>query len=107
MVRAHRAKLCAPGALAVLAAGAAHAEVVAVTMRNIAFEPSQVTAHVGDTVAWSNADIVVHTATARNGAWDVLVAPSGKKAVELKSAGTIEYFCRFHPNMSGRIDVVP
>lgn len=46
-----------------------YAEVVAVTMKNIAFEPSQVTAHVGDTVEWSHADIVVHTATARTGAW--------------------------------------
>ncbi len=102
-----RAMLCGLGALVLpLAAVAVHAEVIAVTMKNIAFEPAQVTAHVGDTVEWSNADIVVHTATARNGAWDITIPPNGKGTALLKSAGKIDYFCKFHPNMTGQIDVI-
>ena len=26
--------------------------------------------------------------------------------IELTEAGTIDYYCRFHPNMKGRISVV-
>ena len=38
-------------------------------MEKLAFVPAQVSAHVGDTIEWVNADFVAHTATARNGAW--------------------------------------
>jgi plastocyanin len=32
------------------------------------------------------------------------VVPVGKKArVVLKKAGTFDYFCKFHPNMVGKI----
>src|SRR5262249_42950863 len=61
-----------------------------------------VSARVGDTVEWVNGDIVAHTATARNGAWDVMVGPNSKGSVVLKSPGTIEYYCRFHQIWSGR-----
>jgi plastocyanin len=67
--------------------------------------PAQVSAHVGDTIEWVNSDIVAHTATARNGAWDVMVKPNSKGSITLRSPGTIEYYCRLHPNMVGSITV--
>jgi plastocyanin len=91
--------------LLVLAFRSAGAAVIEIKMAQIAFAPAQVSAHVGDTVEWTNEDIVAHTATARNGAWDVMVAPNAKGSIVLKSPGTIEYYCRLHPNMVGSITV--
>lgn len=84
-------------------AGTAHAETIHVKIDQIAYAPAQISAHVGDTVEWDNNDIVVHTATARNGAWDVTIAANSKGSIVLKSAGTVQYYCRFHPNMIGQI----
>jgi len=91
--------------LLVLALRGADAAVIQIKMAQVAFEPAQVSAHVGDTIEWTNDDIVAHTATARNGDWDVMVQPKGKASVTVKSAGTIDYYCRLHPNMVGSIAV--
>ena len=89
------------GALVLLlATGTARAETLHVKIAQVAYSPTQISA-----VEWDNSDIVAHTATARNGAWDVTITPNGKASVVLKSVGTIEYYCRFHPNMTGRITV--
>jgi plastocyanin len=88
------------GALLLFAiAGTARAETIHVKIDQIAYAAPQISAHVGDTVEWDNNDIVVHTATARNGAWDVTIAPNSKGSIVLKSAGTVQYYCRYHPNM--------
>jgi plastocyanin len=91
--------------LLVLALRSAGAAIVQIKMAQVAYAPAQVSAHVGDTIEWVNEDIVAHTATARNGAWDVMIGPNAKASVVLKSAGTIEYYCRLHPNMVGSITV--
>ena len=89
----------------VLAAGSARAEVIHIKIQNLAFAPAEITAHVGDTIEWANADFIPHTATAKNHDFDVQL-PAGKTAkLNLKKAGTVEYFCRFHPNMTGTITV--
>jgi len=94
------------GALLLVAvAGTARAETIHVKIDQIAYVPAQISAHVGDTVEWDNNDIVVHTATARNGAWDVTITPNSKGSIVLKSAGTVQYYCRYHPNMIGHIAV--
>jgi plastocyanin len=56
-------------------------------------------------VEWINKDIVDHTATARNKAWDVKI-PTGKTGrLTLEKAGTFEYYCTLHPNMVGKLIV--
>ena len=92
-------------AIALAAASAAAASVVTIEIKGIAFPPAKVTAKVGDTVEWRNRDFVVHTATARDGSFDVNL-PAGKSGrAVLKKPGKISYYCRFHPNMKGEIDV--
>jgi plastocyanin len=91
--------------LLALAAGSARAEVIEIKAEKLVFAPAQVSAHVGDTIVWVNADFVAHTATARNGAWDVMLPPNAKKQLVLKSAGTLDYYCKLHPNMIGKITV--
>jgi plastocyanin len=92
--------------LLVLVAGSARAEAIQVKIEKLAFMPSEVTAHVGDTIEWVNADFVAHTATARDGAWDVMIAPSATTSIVLKAGGTVDYYCRFHPNMTGQVTIV-
>jgi plastocyanin len=91
--------------LLALAAGSARAEVIQIKMEKLTFTPQQVSAHVGDTIEWVNADFVAHTATSRNGAWDVMIPPKATKSVVLKANGTVDYYCKFHPNMTGQVMV--
>ena len=71
----------------VLAAGVARADIIQVKMEKLGFVPAEVTAHVGDTIEWVNADFVAHTATARNGAWDVLIPVNAKRNVFSRMKG--------------------
>ena len=87
----------------VVTTGVARADTIQVKMEKLGFVPAQISAHVGDTIEWVNSDFVAHTATARDGSWDVLIPVNSKKTVVLKTEGTVEYYCKFHPNMTGRI----
>jgi len=83
------------------------AETIQVTIENLAFAPVEVNAKVGDTIEWINKDAFVHTATATNGDWNITLAPKQNGQLTLKKAGATEYFCKFHPNMKGRVIVAP
>ena len=85
----------------------AHAETIQISMENLVISPAEATAKVGDTIEWINKDIFVHTATARNGDWDVTMPPKKTVTLVLKKAGTIDYYCRFHPNMKATLTVAP
>jgi|SRR5450631_3109719 plastocyanin len=85
----------------------AQAATIQISMENLVISPAEATAKVGDTIEWINKDIFVHTATARNGDWDVTMPPKKTVTLVLKKAGTIEYYCRFHPNMKATLVVEP
>jgi plastocyanin len=85
----------------------AHAATIQITMENLVISPAQASAKVGDTIEWINKDIFVHTATARNGDWDVTMPPKKTVTLVLKKAGSVEYYCRFHPNMKATLTVAP
>ena len=85
----------------------AHAATIQVTMENLVISPAEVSAEVGDTIEWINKDIFAHTATARNGDWDVTIPPKKTVTLVLSKAGTVEYYCRFHPNMKAALNVAP
>lgn len=76
-------------------------------MDKMIFSPTETTASVGDTIEWVSNDILAHAATARNGDWDVAIAAKKTVSTVLKKAGPIDYYCRYHPNMTGRIVVAP
>jgi plastocyanin len=104
---AMRVGFIALAALCLAFAGTARAETITVTIDKAAFMPAAVSARVGDVVVWDNKDIVAHTATARDKAWDVMIPPGKTARIEMKKPGTFEYYCRFHPNMVGRLTVTP
>lgn len=100
------------GGLALLAALALSSpaiagETIRVAIDKMNFDPPRISAHVGDTIEWASSDFVVHTATAKNKDWDVTIPAKGTGRVTLAHPGAIEYFCRFHPNMTGEITVAP
>ena len=80
---------------------------IQISMENLVISPAEVSAKVGDTIEWINKDIFAHTATARNGDWDVTMPPKKTVSSVLKKAGTIDYYCRFHPNMKATLTVAP
>jgi plastocyanin len=82
-------------------------ETIRVTIDKLKFEPAEVSAHVGDTIEWTSSDFVAHTATARNKDWDMAIPAKGVGRVTLQHKGDVDYFCRFHPFMMGRISVMP
>jgi len=84
---------------------AGSAETIHVAIQNLVFAPTEVHAKVGDTIVWDNKDVFVHTATARNGSFDVNIPANKPAQLELKQAGEVVYYCRFHPNMTGRLVV--
>src|SRR5437764_15497639 len=77
----------------------AHAATIQITMENLVIAPTEASAKVGDTLELINKDVLAHTATAKNGDFDVMMPPKKTVTYVLKKAGTIDYFCRFHPNM--------
>ena len=85
----------------------AHAATIQITIENMEFAPAEVSARVGDTIEWINKDVLVHTATARNGDFDVTTPPKKTVTSVLKKAGTVEYYCRFHPNMKAVLRIEP
>jgi plastocyanin len=96
--------------VAVLMFGAsvsAHAATIQITMENLVVSPMEANAKVGDTLELINKDILAHTATARNGDFDVTMPPKKTVTYVLKKAGTVEYYCRFHPNMKAVLNVAP
>jgi plastocyanin len=85
----------------------AHAATIQISMENLVISPAETTAKVGDTIEWINKDIVAHTATARNGDFDVTLASKKTATLVLKKAGTVDYYCRFHPNMKATLVIIP
>jgi plastocyanin len=80
---------------------------IRIEVKGLAFAPAEVTSHIGDAIEWVNDDFVAHTATARDGRWDVKLPPHASGRTVVRSAGRVEYYCRYHPNMKAVITVEP
>jgi len=80
---------------------------IRIEVKGLAFAPAEVTSHIGDAIEWVNDDFVAHTATARDGRWDVKLPPHASGRTVVRSAGSVEYYCRYHPNMKAVITVEP
>jgi plastocyanin len=83
----------------------AQAATIQITMKNLVISPAEVSAKVGDTVEWVNKDVLAHSATARNGDFGVMLPPNKTGSFVLKKAGSVEYYCRFHPNMKAVLKI--
>jgi plastocyanin len=91
-------------AILLLTALPAQAATMEVTVEKLMFKPAEITVAVGDTIRWVNNDVMAHTATG-NGGMDVIIPPQQSASIVVTMGGTTDYYCRFHPNMRGRIVV--
>ena len=84
---------------------------VPISLKDIAYHPQNVAVHEGQAVRWTNDDDVAHTVTAQSGAtFDSGTLKPGIKAfyeTTMRNAGTVTYHCTIHPNMTGKIKIVP
>ena len=101
-----RAAACAVLALAAgCGGGGARAATHAVEIRAFRYAPDTVIAAPGDTVVWTNADVVPHTATAA-GEWDTgEIRPAASGRMVAAKAGTYPYVCAYHPGMQATLVV--
>ena len=90
-----------------LASVSARAATIQIVMDKLVFAPVETQAKIGDTIEWVNKDILAHTATAPGGDWNVIIAPNKTEKLVLQKAGTVDYYCKYHPNMKGRLIVAP
>jgi plastocyanin len=94
-------------ALACLPDGRADPSARVIDVDKLAFGPAPEGLKVGDTVKWRNRDIFRHSATAKDGSFDVDLPAGRAGKATLKRSGKIDYFCRFHPGMTGTLIVAP
>ena len=91
---------------------------VTVVMQNIAFNPANITIHVGQQVVWVNNDSVPHTTTSGSctgvtctpsPGWDSgTLNPGQSFSHTFTTAGTFTYFCLIHGAvMQGTVTVMP
>ena len=105
-----RAAVIAASTLALLvlaSCGPPKPKVYSLAIASMAFGAAPPELHVGDTVEFVNADMFRHTATARDGGFDLDLAPKSSGRAVLRHAGSIEVYCRFHPGMTTRLAVAP
>lgn len=85
---------------------AASREPKAISIRDFRFTPAELTVSIGDSVAWTNGDALLHTATADSGAWSSPELGSGSRFVFVPNrAGRYPYHCAAHPVMRGMLIV--
>lgn len=85
----------------VRAAGRTHA----VRIKNFVYEPARLEVQPGDTVVWTNEDIVPHTATTKSGFDSKGIEPGKTWRFVPSATGTFAYICTFHPTMKGEVVV--
>src|SRR5687768_1126585 len=91
-------------AVAVPAAGAAPRTHV-VVIDKMKFGAMPAIARAGDRILWVNKDVVPHTATSKQAAFDVNLPASAKAATLVRKAGAFRVVCRFHPGMVATLKV--
>lgn len=78
-----------------------------IVVDKLAYGPAPAHLREGETLVWSNHDIFQHSATARDGSFDVDLPPGKSGAVTLTHAGVVDVYCRYHPDMKIRLVVEP
>ena len=91
--------------------GAAKGNQHGVAMKDIQFEPAEITIKKGDTVKWTNEEDVSHDVTGESGPKKFKSGPSGGMgkgdsfSTNFTAPGTYDYVCTVHANMKGKVTV--
>lgn len=91
------------GVVAAVASAAAAPHPVAI--EGMQFKPASVNVGRGDTVTWTNKDVVPHTATAAGKFDSGNIAPGKSFSRKMELPGEFDYVCTYHPGMKGKVVV--
>ncbi|MCC6790150.1 MAG: cupredoxin family copper-binding protein [Thermomicrobiales bacterium] len=73
---------------------------------DFAFNPGTIEIAAGTTVTWTNTDSVPHTVSQTGGGFESGKLDQGQRfSFTFDEPGPYEYFCQYHPNMTGTIIV--
>ena len=70
-----------------------------IVIQAMKFGPMPAGVRPGDRIVWINKDMFRHTATARDGSFNVDLMPGARGSTVAGKAGAIPVFCRYHPGM--------
>jgi plastocyanin len=79
-------------------------QVHVIVVDKMQYGPMPTEVHAGDVIEWTNKDILEHSATARDGRFDIDLKP-GTSGRITATAGTLVFFCKFHPTMTATLVV--
>lgn len=91
--------------LAGTSSGGGSAAEYEITIAKMKFSPAPAELNVGDVIVWKNGDIFRHTATARDKSFDIDLPPKAVVRMTITRAGMVDYYCRFHSAMAGKLDI--
>jgi plastocyanin len=78
----------------------------AVTIKDFAFDPTTLTAKVGQEITWTNQGNATHSVTFDTGGVDSGSLSSGMTFKQtFNTAGSFTYHCKFHSSMQGTVTV--
>ncbi len=98
--------LACAGLLLSLVATSVRAGTTTVAIRNNDFVPPRITIRVGDTVTWTNEDLVPHDAFATDESWQTSMLTTGQSgSITFTTVGTVPYVCSLHLFMRGEVVV--
>ena len=98
--------LVASAALVAPAVKASDPVTTTVAIRDFVFAPAVVKIKLGEAIVWVNSDEEPHTVVAKDKSFRSSTLDTSQKFVQtFSAAGEFEYFCSFHPHMTGRIVV--
>ncbi len=80
-------------------------KIFTVVIDKMKFGPAPAAVRVGDTIRWVNKDIFKHSATARDRSFNIVLAPGQSGKTVIRRAGSIAFYCAFHPGMKGVLSV--
>jgi len=77
-----------------------------VKIEGFVFEPASLSVKMGDSITFTNLDIVPHTATAKDRSWDTgNLAKDEAATITVEADMVTDYFCAYHPNMVGALSL--
>ncbi len=76
-----------------------------VAIRAMQFVPAAIEVKVGDTVVWTNEDVVPHTVTAAGELDSQSIGTKQAWSYAARKTADFAYSCTFHPTMKGTLTV--
>ena len=78
-----------------------------VEINNYKYIPDTLSIKKDDTVIWTNKHNIAHTVTDRNLKFDSnTLKPNETFSYTFKEPGKYDYYCRIHPSVEGKIEVI-